>query len=288
MSAVCVRTYAKLNLTLNITGKAGGYHLLDSFVASVDIFDEITLRARPDGKISVRMCGMGSEAILPADNAAVRAAQAFCRRFGTGGADIVVQKNIPMGAGMGGSSADAAGVLNGMSALYGKGEYAELRSLADGLGSDTGYMLRGGFARMRGRGEKLESIPDGMPLAFLLLFPGVPVSTAACYAAYDASPDGRREDTENCLRAFMAGDVAATGKSFYNALFAPACRLVPAVARAAQAARALSPLGWGMTGSGSAVFALFASRAEAEEAARRCRGEFSAAAACSVPMSAGI
>lgn len=275
MSTVRVRSYAKLNLTLNITGRAGGYHLLDSFVTSVDVFDEISLSARSDGRISVRMHGMGSEGLPAEGNVAVRAAQAFRDCFFTGGADIAIQKNIPMGAGMGGSSADAAGVINGMAALYGVGDAVQRKALADSLGSDTGYMLRGGFARMRGRGELVEPVQsagNAPALSFLLLCPATPVSTAACYAEYDRAPDGPRADTEKFVRAFLGGDLSAMGKGFYNALFAPACRLVPAVAQAARDAAALSPLGYAMTGSGSAVFALFPSRGAAEDAARRYCG----------------
>ena len=155
MNTVKIKAYAKVNLTLELDGVENGYHLLDSLVASVDIFDLIVLKKRKGRLSAVTMHGMGSESIPPENNNALKAAEAFSEAFGTDGADVAIYKNIPIGAGMGGSSADAAGVLNGMAQLYGVTDREKLKSLADSLGSDTGYMLTGGFARMQGRGEKV-------------------------------------------------------------------------------------------------------------------------------------
>lgn len=273
MSAVRFFSYAKLNLTLNITGVRDGYHLLDSFVTSVDLSDEIVLRKRKDALIGVTMHGFNSENIPPEQNAAQRAGEAFVKKYGVKGADITVFKNIPMGAGLGGSSADAAGVLGGMSKLYGVEDETGLKELADGLGSDTGYMLRGGFARMTERGTKIWKLQRFAELWFLLLCPKTPVSTGACYAAYDAAPDGARKDTERCIDAFLRGNYAETAKCFYNALYMPASRLNPSVERALNEAAALSPLGCGMSGSGSAVFAMFETRELCEWARSRYRGD---------------
>lgn len=283
---VRVHSHAKLNLTLNITGVRDGYHLIDSFVAGLNVSDEIVLRPRRDGKINVVMHGMDSEGIPPEKNSALRAGELFVQKYGTKGADVTVFKNIPMGAGLGGSSADAAGVLRGMSALYGIEDAAGVKALADRTGSDTGYMLGGGFARMTGRGENVEPFESNARLWFLLLCPRAAVSTAACYREYDNAPDGARTDTADCLRAFAANDFSAMGKCFYNALYAPACRLEPAVQRAAAAAAAFSPLGWGMTGSGSAVFALFETRELCEWAQSRYRGDCRATVVCTVSPAA--
>lgn len=286
---VRVRSHAKLNLTLDVTGIKDGYHLLDSFVASVSLADDIALRPRADEKIVLTMHGEGCEGIPPAGNAALRAAERFRQKYGTRGAEIEIEKHIPVGAGLGGSSADAAGVLRGMSALYGIKDGAGMKELADGLGSDTGYMLGGGYARMTGRGEIVEPVAGNAVLWFLLLCPPSPVLTAACYGEYDRehAAGGVRRETENCLRAFQKGDLAAMGRHFHNALFAPACRLNPAVKRAAEEAAALSPLGYGMTGSGSAVFALFGTGEEAERARGRYRGACRALTVCTLPAGEG-
>ena len=135
---VRVKAYAKLNLTLGITGKERGYHLLDSLVCSVDLYDLITLKKRKDRLVTVEMHGRDTELLPFEENNAVKAAESYIDFFGTSGVDIAVYKNIPLGAGMGGSSADAAGVIRGLGRLYGRGSEEELKSLADALGSDTG------------------------------------------------------------------------------------------------------------------------------------------------------
>ena len=191
MFAAKVKSYAKVNLSLNIAGTAGGYHLIDSVVCSIGVHDTVCARPRRDTLINVYMHGMGSERIPPEKNNAVRAGEAFVSAFGTRGADIEIYKDIPVGAGLGGSSADAAGVLNVLEKLYKTGKAGEIKALADALGSDTGYMLGGGFARLSGRGERVEKLA-GMPLHFLLILPPTPVSTAECFAEYDKAPDALR------------------------------------------------------------------------------------------------
>lgn len=275
MDAVKVNSYAKLNLSLEITGVSAGYHMLDSFVCSIDLADTIRLKKRRDKLVNVFMHGLGSESIPPEENAAVRAAEAFVRRYGVNGADITVFKDIPMGAGLGGSSADAAGVLGGMAELYGINDPEGLKSLADASGSDTGYMLHGGFARMTGRGNEVWRLPARRErLNFLLLCPRSPVSTGKCYARFDERKDlCTRMHTEECIQAFLRGDYAGMAAAFYNALYAPAKSLNDEVREAYEALRAFSPLGVCMSGSGSAVFAAFETAELCEWAKSRYRGK---------------
>lgn len=275
-AAVRLRSYAKVNLALNITGTRGGYHLLDSVLASVDIYDTVLARPRRDGLINVYMHGQGSERIPPERNNAVRAGEAFVSAFGTDGADIFIQKDIPVGAGLGGSSADAAGVLNALARLYGVEDGQALKVLADSLGSDTGYMLGGGFARLSGRGERVQPLRSPRVYNFLLLVPSTPVSTAACFAAYDAAPDALRADAASLASALERGEFAGVAANVYNALERPACSLNPDVAAALEEARAFSPSACAVTGSGSAVFALFESEELCRWAKSRYRGKFRA------------
>lgn len=286
MAAVKVFSHAKLNLSLNIRGKKDGYHLLDSFVASVDISDEIIVRPRKDDLINVTMHGLGSEGIHPEENTALRAGEKFVGKYDVRGADITVYKNIPMGAGMGGSSADAAGVLRGMAQLYGIRDEAGIKDIADSLGSDTGYMLSGGFARMTGRGEQVWPLNRSDRLWFLVVAPRTPVATGSCYSLYDDEPDEMRDDTEKCIRAFLSGDYEAMSRYFYNALYAPACRLNADVEAVAREVEGLSPMGWAMTGSGSAVFAMYKTKELCEWAASRYRGRGRAMVTCTLDPAA--
>lgn len=268
-----VKAYAKLNLTLCITGSAGSYHMLDSLVCTVDLYDLIVLKKRKDDKVIIEMHGQGTELLPYEQNNAARAAESYISAFNTHGANIIVYKNIPVGAGMGGSSADAAGVLRGMSKLYGAGSESQLKELADRLGSDTGYMLNGGYARLTGRGDKVEAIDSKLKLNFLMLKPPSGVSTAECYKLYD-SMQSEVQTSENAIQALISGDRAAIGSHLNNALYPPAATLYPHVKTAYEELKAFSPLGVNMTGSGSAVYALFENADFCAWAKSRYRGKF--------------
>ena len=279
MNTVKIKSYAKVNLTLEIVGVEGGYHLLDSLVASVDLFDLIVLKKKKGSLSRITMKGMGSESIPLEKNNALKAAEAFSRRFSTDGADITVYKNIPIGAGLGGSSADVVGVLNGMAKLYNVGDRYALKALADELGSDTGYMLDGGFARMRGRGEIVEKLDIRPKLHFLLLCPSSQVSAGGCYKKYDELPktlEERGSYTQNCIDALCKNDKNGVGRYAMNDLFKPALHLNPDVETAYMQAQSFSPICTVMTGSGSGVLAMFESKELCEWAKSRYKGKFAA------------
>ena len=271
MNIVRLNAYAKVNLTLDITGVEGGYHTLDSLAVTVSLFDRIVVRRRKDNLVRVVMHGMGSESIPPEENNAVKAAEGFVSRFSTAGADITVYKNIPVGAGLGGSSADAAGAIRAMAKLYGISDMGALKSLADGFGSDTGYLLTGGFARMRGRGELVESLPTPM-LHLLLICPQSGVSAGACYQEYDRLGKTYEPRTARVLELMGAPEWAA--RLYGNDLAEAAISLNPDVGAALFEARSFSPLGAGVTGSGSAAFAVFETRELCEWAKSRYRGKY--------------
>lgn len=273
MNTARINAYAKLNLTLDITGREGAYHMLDSIVVTVNLFDRIVAKKRRDTLVNVTMHGMGSELIPPERNNAVRAAESFVATFHTQGADITVYKNIPVGAGLGGSSADAAGTLLALAKLYGVSDMGALKSLADSLGSDTGYLLTGGLARMQGRGERVENLDFAPKMHFLLLLPQSGVSTAECFAAYDESGETFAPRTDRVLEGIKSGNLSWAAKVFGNHLFEAAKNLQPAVGEAFQEIRSFCPLGAAMTGSGSGVFALFETREMAEWAKSRYRGK---------------
>ena len=271
MESVRVRAYAKINLTLNILGREGEFHTLDSLVASVDLYDEIVIKERKDKLISVTMHGLGSEAIPFESNNAAKAAELFVGKFQTNGADITIHKNIPMGAGLGGSSADAAGVLNGLAKLY-KVNDLNLKLLADATGSDTRYMLSGGYARLFGRGDVVKAVESKLKLHILLLVPRDTVSTAKCYAAFDecGKIGGNSEKAE---RAVTESDVKGLAKELSNSLTPAAATLSDEINRCIDELKAFAPLAVNMTGSGSGVYALFENREKCENAKSRYRGK---------------
>lgn len=273
VSPVNVKSYAKINLTLDIKGVSGGYHMIDSLVASVDLCDVITAKKRRDGLITVNMRGEGSEYIPLEQNAAVKAGELFVRKFGTCGADITVKKNIPIGAGLGGSSADVSGVLNAMAKLYAVEDGQAIKEIADGLGSDCGYMLGGGYARITGRGEKVRRIDCNLRPYVGILIPTRRISTAACYRVSD------RTGTAPCTsdraeEALRGGDLNALGASLSNGLYNAATTIYGGVKTAYEELKDFDPLGVNMTGSGSGVYAIFENEQFLRYAQSRYRGSF--------------
>lgn len=276
MNTVSVSACAKVNFTLDIVGREGGYHLLDSLVSTVSLFDSVTATARTDAETNVSFAGVGAETIPPCNNA-LRAAQAFAEAFSVSGADIVIDRKIPVGAGLGSSSADAAGVLRALAALWGISDMVRLKAIADSIGSDTGYLLTGGWARMTGRGEHVAPVADMPALSLLLLIPPTGVSTPQCFAAFDRRAERFPPQTMRAIEC-LRREGARGAHAFGNALTQAAGELNPAVLKALSEAQAMSPCGFGMTGSGSACYAVFASSEECLAARRRYQGN--AAALC--------
>lgn len=275
MESARVKSFAKLNLTLCVTGVKGGYHMLDSLVTSVDLYDAITVKKRKDNLVSVTMRGCGSESIPFEENNAVKAAELFIEKYGVCGADITVYKNIPMGAGLGGSSADSAGVINALSKLHKICDPVGMKLIADLTGSDTRYMLGGGYARLYGRGNEVESLESGLKLNFLLLVPNGGVSSGKCFEKFDLS-GGFGGNSDGACAALSAGDKLALCRSIDNSLAPAARQLSEDIGVAFDELLSFGPLAVNMTGSGSGVYAVFENAEYCAYAKSRYRGKFKA------------
>ncbi len=176
-----LRAYAKLNLYLEVLNRRpDNYHSIESIFHTISLCDFITLT--PHKSDILFECNWKE---LPVDekNLAVRAALRLREALGiTKGARIRLEKNIPLGAGLGGGSSDAAAVLKGLLKLW-KAELSQkkLRALAAGLGADVPFFLSGGTALVQGIGEKVRSLQGVKPACFLLIYPRVAVPTAKVY-----------------------------------------------------------------------------------------------------------
>lgn len=275
---VTVHAPAKLNLTLDVVGKrADGYHELKSIMQSVDCCD--TLVAQPtDGDVALTVLGAP---VCPIEkNTAYRAAQVFLRQTGIkGGVCMTLTKRIPRQAGMGGGSADAAAALLALDRLYEtRLSTDELCAMGAQVGADVPFCVLGGTAMVTGIGEKLEPLPP-MPDCFIVVAqPTDGVSTAAAYAALDEAPVSVRPDNTAAVAALRRGDLDGMCREVCN-VFEAATALDGVRAIRARMA-AFSPLAAQMTGSGSAVFALFSEQAQAQACAEALAREFPVAFVC--------
>ncbi len=263
MRAVTVPAYAKLNLTLGITGLApNGYHTLDMVMHTVSLSDTVTLTEADS-------ISLDCPSWLPQgpSNLAWRAADALRASAGLDrGAVIRIEKRIPAEAGLGGGSADAAAVLKGLNELWGLGlSVEELCKIGLALGSDVPFAVTGGTARVRGVGDLLEPVSDTPRLWFALAKPEGGVGTAQAYRRFDAVGSDARPQAEPFIRAMQAGDIDRMAYFGGNALERAAVELLPAIRPLLDAMRARARYG-AMTGSGAAVFGVFDSEKEASDA----------------------
>ncbi len=264
MNSARANAYAKLNLTLDVVGREGGFHMLDSLVVSLSLSDRAVVRRRKDGK--VRVCSHGGE-----EEPIERAAERFFERFEGTGADITVYKNVPVGAGLGGSSTDVAATLLALARLEGIADMGAVKSLADELGSDTGYLLFGGGMRLNGRGERLSRV-EVPTMYMLLLLPEVRVDTVRCFEKFDDMGASFLPKTERCIAALPFG-IEGAARFFGNHLTAAACEIEPKIYEALSELKQLSPLSASMTGSGSGCFGVYPTRELAEWAKSRYKGK---------------
>ena len=275
MRRAVVYAPAKLNLTLDILSRReDGYHTVDMLMQTVDLYDRITVERVADKGI----CLCLPDTDLPTDekNTAYRAAKYFFETLGmpTQGVRLTVEKQIPQQAGMAGGSADAAGVLVGMNALWGTPMTMEqLCEIGGRIGADVPFCLLGGAARATGIGTDLAPVSLLLDCAVLVVKPDCGVSTAEAYRAVDTARITRRPDTQAMLRALEEGDLTAVGKALCN-VFEEAIGL-PEVARVRMQAQKCGARGCIMTGSGSAVFALFDNVEKAIICRERLKKEFS-------------
>ncbi|MBI3332810.1 MAG: 4-(cytidine 5'-diphospho)-2-C-methyl-D-erythritol kinase [Candidatus Omnitrophica bacterium] len=264
---------AKVNLYLEVVGKRpDGYHDLLTLFERIDLADEITVEEIPGGRIELTC----DDPDLPCDgaNLAVRAAEGYRRAIGSAqGFRILLRKRIPVGAGLGGGSSDAAATLQGLQQLTGDGlPAADLLTVAKGLGADVPFFLtQTPWALGKGRGDECEPLGIDTHLWHLLVFPRFPISTKSVYQAL--TPSGRLTpsggDVTLLTRALRDSDVSRVPDLLFNALEPTVETLYPAIRDVKSAIRTaggqLRPI---VSGSGSTVMALCLSRAQAQEAAR--------------------
>ena len=250
---------AKINLFLHVIGQRGdGYHLLQTVFRLLDYYDTIHIRPRTDGIIR-RVTNLAN---VPEDqDLCVRAAHLIKQHTNSQmGADIVLQKQIPMGGGLGGGSSDAATVLLALNHLWNlQLSRQEMQSLGLKLGADVPVFVFGQNAWAEGIGEKLQ--PIKLPPAwYVVLTPPVHVSTAEVFASKELT----RNTIPTTIAAFsgVASGTSLERSQVHNDLESVVCRQYPMIATCLNWLNQFSQAR--MSGSGASIFAEFASRADAE------------------------
>ena len=247
--SVRTRAFAKINLGLEILGKReDGYHLLRSGMQTVSLADELILTKTEEEGIRLR-CDRPS---LPTDerNLAVRAALSLFQHCELkGGVQIELRKEIPEEAGLGGGSADAAAVLRALRSLY-----------ALPLGADVPFLVAGGTALAEGIGEQLSPLPPLPPCELVVVKPPFGSSTKEVYAALTLSAMAPWEQPDVTLlqNALRGQNLTLLGASLQNALERPAMELKPELIDYKRFLTGSGALGAAMSGSGAALYALFA------------------------------
>jgi 4-diphosphocytidyl-2-C-methyl-D-erythritol kinase len=270
----------KVNLLLNILGqRADGFHELETVMHPVNVFDHLSFE-RAGGGLQFTC----SEPDLPTDsgNLVFRAAAAFLQKAEIAdGARIHLDKKIPLAAGLGGGSGNAATTLLGLNELFGRPLAPEqLGEIAAALGSDVPFFLQTLPALATGRGEKihpLDFFPAFRGAAFLLIHPGFGISTAWAYQALDRFPaarNGKPGRAQKLISLLQTAGLNAAGAEFYNSLEAPALEKYPLLALYQEFLRANGATATLMSGSGSTTFAVVQDRAAAEGLAEKFRSKF--------------
>ena len=261
-----LEAFAKINWSLDICGvRDDGYHIMDMLMQPVSVSDEITLI--PSQTLSITTDGWPP---VRADdkNLAYRAAEALRDVTGySAGVSVHVRKRIPVGAGMGGGSADAAAVLIGLNHLWKTGlQNEDLEKLGLSLGADVPFFIRGGLTRTRGIGEKLEDLDCLYDYRLIVVQPCSGLSTAQVFRLWHNTESICRPDTDKALHALKNGQLISLCESIGNVLQPVAESLRPEIHQACQFMKELGALNAIMTGSGSAVFGVFSSETASKKA----------------------
>ncbi|NLK36960.1 MAG: 4-(cytidine 5'-diphospho)-2-C-methyl-D-erythritol kinase [Epulopiscium sp.] len=276
MKEIRLRARAKINLTLDVTGKReDGYHELRTIMQTVNLQDGIYMKKIDKPVIRVK----SNWEWLPTDerNLAYRGAQLMRDTFGIQeGVFIELQKHIPVAAGLAGGSADCAAVLVGMNRLFGLRQSREtLMKMAAKLGSDIPYCILRGTALAEGIGDVITPVTHPFPPCFLVLVkPAFSVSTAYVYQHLRLDEIKVHPNTEEMLRAISRGDLHTIAHELCNVLETVTIPKHPQIGEIKDRMKALGALGTLMSGSGPTVFGLFDKEEIALSAAGILKQEF--------------
>ena len=261
MDTLNTRAFAKINLALDVMGKLeNGYHEVNMVMQSIDLWDDIAIDVqRGDGKISAYT----NRSYIPTGmkNLACKAAAEFFDSTGISGYDVEmhIEKRIPVCAGMGGGSSDAAAVILGLDKIFKTGlTFGDMEHMAHRVGSDVAFCLLGGTKLATGRGEELHKLPPLPDVWIAVCKPSFSISTPVLFSKIDSCKITRHPDISGMLQALENGDIDEVARRCYNVfedvLPQREQRIVENIKGTFLSCGALGAC---MTGTGSAVYGIF-------------------------------
>ena len=261
------RAYAKINLSLDVTGRRpDGYHDLKSVMQTVDLYDTLTFASNDSGLVT--LSSNSPQIPLNEDNLIVKTCRLMRETFDIReGVSVDLVKEIPMQAGLGGGSADAACTLHALNELFSLGLSVEtLCKLGVTTGADVPFLVRGGTCLCEGIGEILTPVSAPPACSVLIAKPSAGISTAEAYATLDLKPVEHHPDTDALLSALENADLKAMCAAMDNVFEPVAFRRVPEIKTLIDTMQDYGAYRAMMSGSGPSVFGIFPEEADAVKA----------------------
>ena len=265
---------AKVNLHLEIRGlQPDGYHEILSIVHSVPLYDRVHVRSLKEKNAFRFYC---DTPVSGGKNIAVRAVESFKEKCGLqAGVEVRIEKRIPVGAGLGGGSSDAAAVLGGLNELFARPLNPEqLHELAAGLGSDVSFFLHGPAAMMSGRGDAIQDLVPRGNFVLVLVYPGFPISTAEAYRWFDEDKarDPRTSDPKDLKVQFE--EKPPDSWTFFNSFQSTIESRYPLITEIMGELERSGARPATLSGSGSSVLGVFTDIRAARTGYRRMRRRY--------------
>ncbi len=274
MSEVTVRTPAKINLSLDVTGRLpNGYHIVEMIMQSVGLYDDVRVEKREEG---LSLSCSSRDIPLDSGNIAWKAAEVFFSAIPEkGGAHIDITKRIPVAAGLAGGSSNAAGVLVALNRLYGQPlSLFKLTALSKSLGADVAFCFRGGTQLARGIGDQLMVLPGFKDVNVVLVKPDFSVSTPWVYKNLKWDSVSDKPHTSALINQLEEFDVHSLAEGMRNVLESVTVKAYPELAEIMGMFRRWGALGSRMSGSGPTVFGIFNDEASAVQAAENFKKRY--------------
>ncbi|GMT49912.1 MAG: 4-diphosphocytidyl-2-C-methyl-D-erythritol kinase [bacterium] len=264
-----LKSYAKVNLHLEVLGlRRDGYHDIDTLFQTINLYDTLHFyEATQEGAFELK-CNIPG--LSTGDNIIWKAIESLRSYFppNSKGLKIVLEKRIPMGAGLGGGSSNGAMVLRGLNQYYHLNmDNNTLMELASRLGADVPFFVKGGLARGQGMGERLTHHEELFcPIHFLVIYPNIHIVTKDAYGDLELDHPRDEKDLNNLMNGLKSKDLSRVADSLFNRFEDKQFRKYPMIKDLKDQLLGLGALGALMSGSGSTVFGIFESRKEAQEA----------------------